>query len=537
MNQSGKQIHNANLQEFLDSAANANEKGQQQFFTPHNLAAALCQPLPARRKDLVFDLAFGSGNLAAAAGARHAIGLDIDARVTKDLTPPEDALWEVEKADLTHWYPIAAEVGFTAPYILINPPFSLRWYADRLTPLRSSDIPEIAEAAATFGEYVDSTLASFLIALDLLAYNGDGFMVCNSDTAKRFLGTDGKHPALRKYIWAWLEIPGAIYEGQHTAFDTAVLYFSRSHGNHGAEPLHLTAPSADALAVERTLMCPEIFSARKGSRIVHSHECRVIDTLASFKNIATEYGVRHRGRRPAWNIRLDDSGNLRTHLTPFQNTSKKLCRTLIGKLHALTGHAPISLCVTATARTALREAMQCGVWTIEPAVLEAVAKALADYDREGAPFYPPNEVQALGWIDEHGQLACKAPGIGSCQPGERYTIASTVETTNWEGKKTNLLGEEERLSYSGRELLVTLTDPDGVKHHFHVRKDEKIHEDETKPCGTVTARHWHIADLVRHFAIPIPQDIATLRPTEYQANLASIKRLEEIINQRIALAS
>ena len=45
MKQSGNTIHNANLQEFLDSAANAADYGQRQFFTPPDLAAALCRPL------------------------------------------------------------------------------------------------------------------------------------------------------------------------------------------------------------------------------------------------------------------------------------------------------------------------------------------------------------------------------------------------------------------------------------------------------------------------------------------------------------
>ena len=34
MKQSGNKIQNANLQEFLDSATNAAEQGQRQFYTP-----------------------------------------------------------------------------------------------------------------------------------------------------------------------------------------------------------------------------------------------------------------------------------------------------------------------------------------------------------------------------------------------------------------------------------------------------------------------------------------------------------------------
>jgi predicted RNA methylase len=542
MKQSGKQIQNENLQEFLDSAANALEKGQQQFYTPRNLAEALCRPLPAMRRELVLDMNFGCGNLALGAAATHALGLDIDHRVTRSLVPPENAKWSVMPADVTHWFPIAAEIGFTAPFILLNPPFSLKWHAPRFADaLRNSDIPAISAAAATFGDHADSTLASFLMALHMLPYNGEGFMVCDAGTARRFFGdpekshSDARHPGLSGYIWMWLEIPGAIYENQHTKFDTAVLYFSRSHANHRQDPLFLRSPSHDALAVERTIMCPEAFNAHRGSRIRHEHECRRNDTLEKFSGIAAEYAVRHQGERPAWNIRLH-KGEIRTYLTPFQRTSKKLDRNLIQKLATLDGHTPMSLCVTATSRTALREAVQGGVWTVEPEVMQAVSQCLDEYAREGAPFYRPNEVQALGWVDEHSTLECKAPGLGTFRPGTRYPFRTTVEQTVWEDKRTNLDGEEEKLSYTGNELLISIFDEDGCDHAFHVRKDEKSNDDETDKDNRVTRRHLLIDDLVKHFLIPIPEDIATLRPVEYQSNLDRLADLEAIINSRMNAA-
>ncbi len=220
MKQSGNTTQNANLQEFLDSAVNAAELGQRQFFTPPGIAAALFRPLPGIRKQLITDLHFGSGALARASGAIHALGLDIDARVTGELDEPADAKWQVEQADLTHWYPIAVEADLQFPFITINPPFSLRWYADRLTALRESQVKEVAKAASKYGEHIDSTLASFLIALDRLLPLGEGFMVCNANTARRFLGEpygpagDAPHTSLLKHVWLWLDIPGKIFENQ-----------------------------------------------------------------------------------------------------------------------------------------------------------------------------------------------------------------------------------------------------------------------------------------------------------------------------------
>jgi predicted RNA methylase len=555
MKQTGNTIQNENIQEFLDSAANALEQGQRQFFTPPAIAEILCRPLPAVSRQLIADLHFGSGSLAAASGARTALGLDIDARIRSELSPHISAAghtssgpptWHVEQADITRWYPLAAEADLELPFILLNPPFSLQWHTDRLTALGRSSMDDVQSVYRAQGPHIDSTLASFLIALDRLTYSGEGFMICNANTARRFFGTPdpaapdpAKHPttaSLMPYIWLWLEIPGMIYENQMTDFPTAVLYFSRSHRtrNHAGNPPHyLRAATSDPLSVERAILTPEVFTAHQGTRHRFEHEFNPSGTIQKFQAIAAEYAVLHRSRRPDWNIALDAEGRLRTHLTPFQKVSTRISPDLIRDLHALNLKTPIALCVTATSRTALRAAAQCGFWRIQPAVHTAIAAAIAEFEAQGAPFYTPSATQSLGWVDEQSTLKCLRPGIGDCIAGESYSIACKIEQTVWEGLKTNLAGEEETLKYQGRELLVTLTDTSGVRHHFHVRKDEKLHSPETSPSGRITALHWHIADLLSHFEIPIPQDIVTLRPQEYQAHLATLQTLEERICQNL----
>ncbi len=546
MKQSGKSIQNANLQLFLDSATNALDQGQQQFYTPANVAASLMRPLPGMRKELVFDPHFGCGSLALGSQAKRAIGLDIDDRV-RDLASPEDAEWSLHHADFTLWYPVAHEVGFTAPFLVMNPPFSLQWHADRLAPLRNCGIHEVERAFACYPDHIDSTLASFLCALHILSATGDGLMVCNASTARRFFGDPSSadapaiHPELRKFIWLWLEIPEAIYENQHTRFDTAVLYFSRSHAHHSdgrRPPLFVTAASGDPAAIDSALMVPDVFTAHQGSRLRYEHEVRADHVRSNFSAICREYAVRHEGRRPDWNIQLGADGRLSTYLTPFQRVSQKLDPALVGRLNAINGQSPISLCVTATSRTALREAAECGVWTIHPDVHRAIDSALMEFESEGAPFYRPSESQALGWIDEHSTLRCKAAGIGDCQPGRTYTISTSIETTEWKGTKINLAGDKEKIRYNGRELLVTITDGSEVKHHFHVRRDDaKGGEDDADPDKELTERHYWFETLIHNFEIPTPRDITSLRPDDFAANLARMDIMQQEINARLAGAA
>lgn len=542
MKQTGKGIQADNLQEFLDSAHNAAKEGQQQFFTPLALATALCRPLPAVRRSLVADLTFGSGTLATASGATTALGVEIDSRVKSALTAPAETAWHIENADLTHWYPLAKEGGISLPFILLNPPFSLQWHKDRLAALADSHIPAVAAAFRSVkGLYIDSTLASFLIALDLLSGIGEGFLICNGDTARRLIGdpSDPSHPSdLLRHIWLWLEIPALVFENQMRSFPTAVLYFSNSHGRSRSDdgPLFLQSPSADPTTVERTLMVPEVFSAHCGSRFRYEHEIGARDTVEKFKVIGREYGQRHRGNRPDFNIMLDERGRLRTHLTPFQKISRKIPLDLASRLNDLNLKTPISLCVTATSRTAMREAVQSGIWNVQPEVHHAIAAALREFESHGAPFYTPSPVQALGWVDEYSHLTCAKPGIGDIRPGDSRPITCTVEPTTWKGEKINLAGEPEDLEFTGRELLVTIPDHSDCKHHFHARRDDAKQDPEMEH-GKCKARHWHIADLVDHFEIPMPQDIVTLHPERYQAHLATMEKLQARVNKNLSKAS
>ncbi len=530
MNQSASTINPANLQEMLDSATNAAELGQQQYYTPANLCAALRSALPGIHCELLADLHFGSGNIARAIPETTALGLDIDAR-TETLHAPKGSKWHLTRADLTHWYPIAKEADLRLPFIAINPPFSLKWHTERLSQLSESSAPNVAECFNSQGKTIDSTLASFLISIDLLSQNGEGFMVCNASTARRFFGdpTDpsspASHPALARNIWQWLEIPGAIFEGTTTAFDTAVLYLRRVAEYETPSPISfLRAPSSDPATIARILTASA--AAPRLRRLTDSHLLSKREIMEKWEAIGTEYGTRHNGTPPEYNISLSSSGRIRTYLTPFQHLSGKIPRDLIASLHALEGHTPIGLCVTATHRTALRAAAQSGIWNVQPRLLSEIENALAAYDREGAPFYEPSQVQSLGWVDEHSHLVCSAPGIGTAKPGDKCPISCSIEDIEWKGTKTNFNGELETLTFKGKELLVSLTDPSGHIHHFHVRR-----EDNAIPSSAhFSETHHHITSLLDHFHIPTPQDVASLHPEAYQANLAALTALEERIN-------
>src|SRR5262245_60461858 len=161
------------LQEYLDSAANAAQKGQAQFFTPIEWAELLCRPLPQWRSN-VTDISCGAGHLLRAAeneSTELLFGVEIQPLRSvpgrKTLAAPKAV--DRVTGDLTRLYPLLRTVDFTSDLFVLNPPWDLHWYRDRLAGLAQSHVPAVREAFAALDsrtprECLDSTVASLCIA-------------------------------------------------------------------------------------------------------------------------------------------------------------------------------------------------------------------------------------------------------------------------------------------------------------------------------------------------------------------------------------
>ncbi|MEI6655061.1 MAG: hypothetical protein WCP45_09860 [Verrucomicrobiota bacterium] len=576
MHQQGNSIHPGNIQHFADSAKNAIQLGQRQFFTPPDLAAALCSVFKATQAGIATDLMAGDLALLKAAKRAHSCGIDVDERISsphpQSSNPRSTSVYQ---ADVTRFYPLAHAAGLKHDLLLLNPPFSLQWWLSRLAPLALSTVTGVKEtyaAALAKGDTMDSTLATLLIALDSLSTYGEGFLICNGNTARRLIGdpqagiTDsGSRIAdregrvrtssstvhnpqsaisslLMRNIWCWLDIPGAVFDGQASDFPTAVLYFSASHGNaapHDRGPLYLHSPSADPGTVTATLTTA--ISARPfafcGRSIAHEYQAQnwKDNFLPVWNAVREEYHQLHHGAKPAWNLSLHQDGTIRTFLDPFRRAAYVHNRDLLTAFRSMSGESPAGLVVQQASRAALKHAMVSGSWRVQPELIAAVDAAIAAYESVRAPFYTPNEVQSLGWLDEESLITCHKPGIPGFVPGQAYPLRTWIEDTAWHDKKTNLAGHEEDLALSGRELVVEVTDSDDQPHRFHVRRSDADADASNSPPASRRSHspsesHHHIQSLIDHFQIPIPRDVAHTNPAAYQANLARLDSLQALIN-------
>lgn len=532
MKQQGNSINPGNIQHFADSAKNAIQLGQRQFFTPPPFAAALCSVFKNSIAEIATDFMAGSGHLLTACKRARLCGFDVDER-SAALAIPKSSIYQ---ADVTRWYPLASQADLKHDLLLLNPPFSLQWYLDRLAPLAASAVPGVKEAwqdARAKGEAIDSTLGTLLIALDLLSLYGEGMMICNADSARRLIGDpESETPAaLLRNVWCWLDVPGAIYENQQSAFPTAVLYFSSSHGlgtRNGERPLYLHAPSADPATVERTLATA--ISARpfafRGRSITSEYQKQDWDEFAPVWNaVRDEYAQLYHGAKPEYNLMLGPGGRIRTHLDPFRRAAYQHNRALLMAFQSMNGETPAALVVQQVSRAALKHATTSGTWRVQPELCAAVDAAIAAYESVRAPFYTPSPIQSLGWLDEESEIQCSKDGIPGFKSGRSYPLRTWIEETKWKDKRVNLAGDDEDLELTGNELVVALCDDDDNEHQFHVRRDKNL--PPTDRSGTT----HHLAQaLVDHFAIPIPRDVAQVNPKAYQENLHKLDMLEALAN-------
>ncbi len=326
-------IHPAILQPFFESARNAADKGQAQWFTPPEWGEVLSRPLNRYRPVLV-DLSCGNGQLLAAASLRsRRLGCDI--QPSADFVP----------ADVTLFYPLLHTVGWQADCFVLNPPWDLHWYRERLEALLQSDCPAVIEAFLQTddrlsADTIDSMAATLMIALDRMSAHGEGFLIANEATLQRLIFA-GAHAALATHIWAHLVVAGNLCApGRSTAkfggdFQTGIIWFARGHEG---------GPKEGATATVRTLA-----EARRFTEHLHEERLRYRTGAQTRDYLRTEnchhlweaaaeewarINPHTKARAPQFNLWLDH-GFIRTNLSLYDTASGRVSKDEAAKLHEL----------------------------------------------------------------------------------------------------------------------------------------------------------------------------------------------------------
>ena len=541
-------INPAILQPMLESAANATEKGQAQFFTPLNLARTLAGALPRCRPAIV-DLNCGAGHLLQAAALPDTellLGNDIDSA-----RPKIDGLENPRPvsrltSDLTRLYPLLTEINFTADLFVLNPPWRLWWYRDRLHDLAQSGLPAVRDAFAamepgaprknTVAGTIDSTIATLLIALDRCSYLGEGLLLANNATLERLIfAPNAPHAAIAKHIWAHLVIPGNPLSGSATGnwadgdgdFKTGVLFFAANHE---------TGPKKYVWRNIHDSRLPDrVF--RLGAELSHRDWAQktIKDGWLAVKERLAELA----GQTPPFHLWLDSSGRIQCHLSRFESQSVKLNKQEAERLFRLQGKVPMKLVLQRVQREDLLQVAQRGGWRVAPELAAAVSRAVADYHCARAPLYPLPKIQRLGYLDEQDDILCCQSLGEHFLAGRRYFLRSTTVATKRSGSKVNNLGLLDDVEWNGQELAFFITDESDVERCFMEGRlrEENVKLNLIRPGAkgrkerdlqAECAIDFTLQELAEHFVIPEVPDVATQLPQQYAAHRQTMRAIAKL---------
>jgi len=295
------------VQTLFDSAANAANKGQAQWFTPVEWARVLSLPLNDYRP-VITDLTCGNGQLLAGASQKSVLlGCEIE---------PLHQNEHFVTGDITRFYSLLCSVNWKCDSFVLNPPWDLHWYREPLSKLADSECPAVREAFAahdgrTSRDTIDSTVATLCMALDRSSSFGEGLLIGNESTLQRPLfSPQAPHRALVTHIWAHLIIPGNICKAGD--FQTGVIYFARGHDSGPQATHRLAAGSLELAAETLTEWKRRRYTLREGPEAASYLKTNDTETLWQ---AAREEQIRADGlsHSPLFNIWLDtDTSTIRT---------------------------------------------------------------------------------------------------------------------------------------------------------------------------------------------------------------------------------
>lgn len=550
-------INSKCLQQVLDSATNAAQKGQAQYFTPLDWAKALGQGLPNYRPCVV-DFTCGHGHLLAGTAGQsttHLLGCDIDPTTSdssseRELAPSAPLINSRRvTADITKFFPLLRSVKWQFDVGAFNPPFDHHQYRDRVAMLASSHCPAVRHAFAahdgrTSLDTIDSTSLMIMMALDRMTEYGEAFLIANQATFDRLiLADDAPHYALRNQIWANVIIPGNICSPDPRpqtpdpdGFHTGVIYFARDHD----EGFNETVTVTDIGQCGTHLRNPSFRSNRHGAKLRPG--VANLDSPKLWAAAKEEWEVLQSSSSSSssskWNLWLDTAGRIITNLSTFDEASGRVNKQEAARLHELNGQVPIHLVMQVAKRRELERAALGTRWRVAPAVIEAVKAAIADYERARSPLYPLNEIQRLGYIDEKETILClknlpQTPDPRRQTPdfiaGTRYALRTETVRTIRDGTKMNLEGSLDDVQYDGAELAIFLDSGAGEKLFMEARHRATNVLLSIQDKGKPSPINYTLEQLVECFEIPEVPDVATVNPAGYEANLALLHEIEQLV--------
>jgi predicted RNA methylase len=346
-----------------------------------------------------------------------------------------------------------------------NPPFGLAW--------------KDAE-----GRKVDSTLMTWNF---IVRHANMGFFIANANTIEKFGIHEDKRVRIIKY-----ERRQALryWKGLRPELEIGIVIWQRADGDTRFTPASVVSSFWEKLQ-------------------------------AIFKE--------ERSRRPDFNVFLDQRGILKTYLSQRTQYKYKLTPPQIARLSRINDCYPLTLTTEKETRMLLRELIDGGIYTLQPAAKQAMEAALAEVNAIACPIMPVTEFETVSYAEEEDSLVCirgatEINGVPvALTVGKSYNIrtASYHFTESFQRNKVHF-DEETKQTYtavhdctlSGTDRYIALTDDHGreIKFMDRPRKQFKLELEEKEL--------WH------YFKKPVVHTVGEVSRELVNQNHAVLKACE-----------
>lgn len=234
--------------------------------------------------------------------------------------------------------------------------------------------------------------------------------------------------------------------------------------------------------------------------------------------------------RPKFNIFLDHAGFLNTYLSQRNTFKLKLTPEQVQRMQRINKCHPLTLTTEKETRDLMRDLIECGLYSIEPAAKEAVQKALAEVRGVACPIMPVSEFETVAYTHEEDALVCHTSFdglVGECQlsftAGKSYALTTgTYKFTQTFRREKAHYNEQTKQTYSashdcvlsGNDCYIAVTDNNGQKILFmdRPRKGQKNELPEVK--------------LWDFFTKPMVETVTEVCPEAVNTNTSILKAIE-----------
>jgi hypothetical protein len=318
-----------------------------------------------------------------------------------------------------------------------NPPFGISW-----------------KLAGNDGKRIDSTLATWNF---IKAHADQGFFIANASTIEKFGIHQDESVEIKSYE---RRKANQYWKGLRDTLEIGIVIWHRHDANTGK------------------VTPPGILSA----------------FWQKLKGIIDEEKL----LRPKFNIFLDQAGFLKTYLSQRNTFKLKLTPEQVQRLQRIDKCHPLTLTTEKETRDLMRDLVDCGLYSIEPAAKEAVQKALAEVRGVACPIMPVSEFETVAYTEEEDALVCHTSVNGlvgemlvSLTAGKSYQLTTgTYKFTETFKRDKAHYNETTKQTYSathdcvlsGNDRYIEITDNNGQVIRFmdRPRKELKNELPETK---------------------------------------------------------